>query len=149
MSAAVPRAPALYQIAVAGPADSVLAWDIASHNLVLKVPHAGTVPCVAWSPNGRMIASGTSAGSVHLIDSTTGRELGVSQGHRDEVRSVSFSLDGRYLASGPNDGIVRLWTAKKLAPIATIRAHNGLVRSVAWSTQLREPLLLGGSEQQR
>ena len=47
------------QIAVAGPADSVLAWDITGQ-LILQVQHAGTVPCVAWSLDGRMIASGTS-----------------------------------------------------------------------------------------
>lgn len=121
------------RIAVAGPMDSVLAWDIASHELTLQVQHADTVPCVAWSPDGRMIASGTSGGGVHLIDPAIDRQICAAQGHRDEVRSVSFSPDGRYLASGANDGVVRVWSATDLAPIATINAHNGLVRSVAWS----------------
>lgn len=119
------------QIAVAGPADSVLAWDITGQ-LILQVQHAGTVPCVAWSLDGRMIASGTSGG-VHLIDPATGREVHAAQGHSDEVRSVSFSPDGRHLASGANNGVVRAWNAADLAPIATINAHNDLVRSVAWS----------------
>ena len=79
-----------------------------------------------------MIASGTSAGGVHLIDPAAGRELRAAQGHRDEVRSVSFSPDGRYLASGANDGVVRVWSATDLAPIAAINAHSGW-RSVAWS----------------
>ena|SRR6185437_5889550 len=94
------------RIAVAGPANSVLAWDIASRDLILKAPHGGTVPCVAWSPDGRMIASGTSGGGIHLIDATTGRELGKAQGHSDEVRSVSFSPDGRYLATSGAEAII-------------------------------------------
>ena len=121
------------RIAVAGLAHSVLAWDIADHELILQVQHAGTVPCVAWSCDGRMIASGTSAGGVHLIDPTVGREHRAVRGHSDEVRSVSFSPDGRHLASGANDGAVRVWSATDLEPVATINAHNGLVRSVAWS----------------
>jgi WD40 repeat protein len=121
------------RIAVAGLMNSVLAWGIASHELILQVQHADTVPCVAWSPDGRMIASGTSAGGVHLIDPAIGREVRAAQGHSDEVRSVSFSPDGRRLASGANDGVVRVWSATELAPISTINAHNGLVRSVAWS----------------
>jgi WD40 repeat protein len=88
--------------------DSVLAWDIAGHALILQAQHAGTVPCVAWSPDGRMIASGTSAGGIHLIDPATGHEFRAAQGHTDEVRSVSFSPDGRHLASGANDGVVRV-----------------------------------------
>ena len=121
------------RIAVAGPADSVLAWGTAKFDLVLQARHGGTVPCVAWSPDGRTIASGTSEGGVHLIDSAMGRELRSARGHSDEVRSVAFSPDGRYLASGANDGVVRVWSATGLEPIAAINAHNGLVRSVAWS----------------
>jgi len=53
-----------------------------------------------------MIASGTSGGGIHLIDATTGRELGKAQGHSDEVRSVSFSPDGRYLATSGAEAII-------------------------------------------
>ena len=62
---------------------------------------------VAFSPDGRTIASGLYNGIVDLSDVASGRELRVLKGHGNWVFSVAFSPDGRTIASGSNDGTVQ------------------------------------------
>jgi WD40 repeat protein len=120
------------RLAVAGYADAVFAWDVASGEQLLQAKHSGTVSCVSWRNDTQVLATGSSDGSVQLFD-LSGRQLHRGGGHTDEVRSVAFSPDGRWLASGANDGTVRIWDGGNLALLGTISAHAGLVRSVAWS----------------
>lgn len=121
------------EVAVAGFDDCVRGWNVATGQPTLTAHHAGTVPCVSWSPDGRTVASGTSAGSVQLFAAGSGQSIARAAGHTDEVRSLAHSPSGAYLASAANDGTVRVWWAADLAPVATITAHAGLVRSVSWS----------------
>lgn len=63
------------------------------------------------SPDGKMIAAGSSSGEIRLWNAESGDLLYVYRGHRGPVRSVAFSPDGKMLASGGEDGYVRLWSA--------------------------------------
>ena len=63
---------------------------------------------VAFSPNGKTIASGSQDNTVKLW-SLDGSEIQTFQGHKDQIYSVSFSPDGKTLASGSKDGTVILW----------------------------------------
>lgn len=71
-----------------------------------KVDHA---PSVAFSPDGQLIAVGSSYGFLCLCDVETGRELHFLQGHAAAIRNVVFSPTGQYLASGSTDGTVVVW----------------------------------------
>ena len=77
------------------------------HNLE---EHTEDVNCVCFSPNGLLLASGSSDTTIIIWDcSDNYKRLFTLLDHDDNVNSLSFSPDGRYLASGSNDCFIKVW----------------------------------------
>jgi WD40 repeat protein len=72
----------------------------------------GYVHAVAFAPDGKTLATGSSDGVVKLWDVATGKERRTLRGHRGNICSVAFAPDGRTLATGSYDQTVRLWDAR-------------------------------------
>jgi eukaryotic-like serine/threonine-protein kinase len=66
---------------------------------------------VAWSPDGKHIASGSSDMAVHVWQAMTGRDVFAYHGHTDVVHAVAWSPDGQRLASAGSDQTVQVWQA--------------------------------------
>jgi WD40 repeat protein/serine/threonine protein kinase len=92
----------------------------------------GTVRSVAFSPDGRRIASAHDDGSVVLWDPRTGQEIRSLTGHLGRVSSVTFDDDGGRLISGGFDGTVRVWDANTGQQIFVLPGHSRPVVSVAF-----------------
>ncbi len=73
--------------------------------------HKGAVTAVAFSPNGKTIATGGSDAIIKIWDTSSFKELITLRGHTGSVESIAFSRDGMTLASQSLDRTVRLWRA--------------------------------------
>jgi WD40 repeat protein len=79
---------------------------------------------VAFSPDGRRLASASNDKIVYLWDAETGVHQQTLEGHTDWVLSVAFSSDGRRLVSVSNDMTVRLWDAETGAQQQTLKGFR-------------------------
>ncbi|KAK3304826.1 uncharacterized protein B0T15DRAFT_537707 [Chaetomium strumarium] len=80
------------------------AWTVHLQTL----SHPSAVKAIAFSPDGRLIVSGSDDSTVRVWDAATGAERRVLQGHSSWVNAVAFSSDGRLLVSGSGDKTIRV-----------------------------------------
>ena len=95
--------------------------------------HTHDVLTVAFSPDGKYLASGSGDRTIRLWDIQHGSLIRTFSGHTNGVRSVAFSPDGKYLASGSRDKTVRLWSLANGNLLKTFSGHTEQVFSVAFS----------------
>jgi WD40 repeat protein len=105
--------------------------------------HTAEVRSVSFSPDGRLLASGSEDGTIKLWRVSDGSLVRTLTGHAREVDSVSFSPDGRLLASGSGDNTIKLWRVSDGVLVRTL--HPDSVYSVSFSPDGR--LLASGGWQ--
>lgn len=112
--------------------------------LVLQTGHTGYVSSVAFSSDGKVLATGGWDKKIKLWDVQTGRELRALVGHFAYVTSVNFSPDRKLLASGSWDATVKLWDVTTGTVLRTLAGHSDTVYSVAFSSDGK--IIAGGSK---
>jgi len=92
--------------------NSVKVWNAATGQTLIT--YAGTnaqtqTYALAWSPDGKQIASGSDDGLVHIWDASTGQTFFQYHGHTSAIFKVAWSPDGKLIASASDDGTVQVW----------------------------------------
>ena len=102
------------------------------------------VVSVAFSPDGRTLASGSWDRTVILWDVSIGQPTRTLKAHHGGVTSIAFSPDGRTLASGDENHLILLWPVVTDEPARILRGQHHTILSVAFSPDGRT-LASGGN----
>jgi WD40 repeat protein len=105
--------------------------------------HQDAVTAVAFSPDGRFLASGDNRGKIFLWDAATGAFVRILQGHTRTINTITFSPDSVLVASGSWDNTIRIWDTATGELMRALQGRKESVTDLAFSPDGK--LLASGS----
>ena len=87
-------------------------WKLTAGEQLRSFPYSGEILSLAWSRDGRLIATGNADHTVKLLDPDTGEAVTTLRGHSGRVVSVAFAADGNGLATAADDGRIHFWDVR-------------------------------------
>lgn len=101
---------------------------------VIQRGHRAAVRCVAYSPDGKFIATGSRDNSIKLWEVATGREIRTFLGHLSSVNTLTFNASGTFLASGSTDNNIIIWEVATGKEKTRLEGHENRVTSLTFSS---------------
>jgi WD40 repeat protein len=99
--------------------------------------HAGEVNAVAYSPDGKQLATAGRDTTAKIWDAATGTELVTLRSHSQSIEDVAFSPDGKILATASDDKTVKLWEVESWKELRTLDVNDDIVWSISFSADGR------------
>ncbi len=115
--------------------------------LSVQTGHAASIVSLAFTGDGKVVASGSVDNTIKLWDPITGHQLRALKSQDGTITSLAFSPDDKLLASGSADNSIKLWDFAGGIEKQTLRGHTLYVSSVAFSPDGRT--LASGSADQK
>jgi WD40 repeat protein/serine/threonine protein kinase len=114
----------------AGDADGLMTvWNMLTGERLIELNHGQRVLDLAWTPDGKRLASAGQDGVIRLWDLQTAREVSFFAEARP-VHSVAFTPDGRTLVSGTDDGTIRVRDLESGTIRRTLQVEPGVIRTL-------------------
>jgi WD40 repeat protein len=113
--------------------DDLLFWDATDGHLVNRVAQPSWVTAIAFSQDGRTVASGHDDGRVRFWEATTLRFIGEIEAHPKAVSAVAFASTGDRVATAGEDRTVRVWDEFTHKQLGEFRSHTDRIPALAWS----------------
>jgi WD40 repeat protein/serine/threonine protein kinase len=108
-------------------------WRLAHLEALTLEGHTGEVYHVAFSRDGKWLATASQDKTIRLWETLTGQLVRIYTGHAGEVNWTSFSPNGTTLVSASSDGTVRLWDVASGRNSAILKDHSGEVVAAEFS----------------
>ncbi len=95
--------------------------------------HSDYISAVAWSSDGKRIASASGDHTVQVWDASSGGHVLTYRGHSADVLTLAWSPGGQYIATGSIDSTVQIWNPSNGARVYTYRGQSDAIFDLAWS----------------
>ncbi len=111
--------------------------DIKTGKVVRTLAVNSGVLSLAFSPNGKLLATGQLNHQIQIWNVQTERKIRTFTGHQDRISALTFSADNRTLVSGSWDRTVKLWDLETGKMKTTFQGHHSIISSLAISSDGR------------
>jgi WD40 repeat protein len=148
----VPPSPTVSSVTATPETQTTASTSINNTAVSLKAPdtvlpypgHTAGVQGLAYSPDGKLLASGDEKGVLKIWQVADGKLLTRINAHTDDITVLRFSPDGKMRASAGKDAAVKLWDAEAaFKPIVTLRGHSEFVYDMLFTPDGQNLLSLG------
>ena len=113
--------------------NNIYLWEVDKVRQLYKLEsHTAWVRAIAFTPDGKILASGSHDSTIKLWNVETGQCLQTLIGHTSGIQSLAFSPDGTILASGSNDKAVRLWNIHTGQCLQVLPGHTNNITFVSF-----------------
>jgi WD40 repeat protein len=111
----------------------LIMYDAMTGKIILELDSDNPLICLAFSKDGKLLATGDEKGILTFRDSVTGEIQREIEAHKDMIRDIAFTPDGTRIVTGSDDTIARLWNISTGEPMMSFSGHELEIYGVAIS----------------